>query len=314
MRQGDFKKAKEEIKALQEQLATLKKEKDKEAVKKLSKQLDALAKQLAKVAADKKLAENLAEKLAQAGIKKEDAKRLLESLKKKDLDQIRKSLEKRGLSKDMAAKMAKQLKQNSQAGSMAKKLAQAMKQASQQGSPGHQTADAAGLSQAGAQLGELEQLEQEMTELETTAAALNQAQSSVSGNCQGNGKNKGKGRGMGALGKGRGGLAQEESTAVSFKTERGKVKTTKGTIIGQFLVDGEQVKGEVDTNFVKLMGAAEREASDRISRDRIPRQFQKAVKTYFSNVQESLDKMKHQSKDHKNSPDAPRSKPDSGTD
>jgi len=93
---------------------------------------------------------------------------------------------------------------------------------------------------------------------------------------------------------GSGGLAPEESTDVDFKTEREKVKTTKGAIIGQFLVDGEQVKGEVSKEFVELMSSAEREASDRIKRDRIPRQYQKSVKSYFSNVQQSIEKMKHQ--------------------
>jgi len=84
---------------------------------------------------------------------------------------------------------------------------------------------------------------------------------------------------------GRGGLAKEEKTDVGFKTERGKVHTTKGAIVGQFLVEGEQVKGDVNKGYTELVAAAEREASDRINRDRIPRQYQKAVKSYFSNIQ-----------------------------
>lgn len=36
------------------------------------------------------------------------------------------------------------------------------------------------------------------------------------------------------------------------------------------------------------MTAGERDASDRINRDRVPRQYQKAVKEYFSNVQRSI--------------------------
>ncbi len=90
---------------------------------------------------------------------------------------------------------------------------------------------------------------------------------------------------MGSEGQGEGGLAAEETTAIDFKTERGKVHTGKGAIIGQFLVDGEQVKGEVTSGFVELVDAAEREASDRINRDRIPRQYHKAVKAYFSKIQ-----------------------------
>ena len=93
---------------------------------------------------------------------------------------------------------------------------------------------------------------------------------------------------MGGLGQGRGGLAPEAQAAIGFKTERGKVHTGKGAIIGQFLVDGQQVKGEVSTGFAEVISAAERDASDRINRNRVPRQYHKAVKDYFSNVQRSM--------------------------
>ena len=92
---------------------------------------------------------------------------------------------------------------------------------------------------------------------------------------------------MGKLGKGRGGLAPEQETNVAFKSERAKVHTGKGAIIGQFLVDGEQAKGEVKSVLAEVASAAERDASDRINRDRVPRQYQKAVKEYFSSVKRS---------------------------
>ena len=101
-------------------------------------------------------------------------------------------------------------------------------------------------------------------------------------------KQCGSGGGMGRMGRGRGGQAKMEQTDVDFKTERGKVHTGKGAIVGQFLVDGEQVKGEAKTDLVEVVSAAEREASDRINRDRIPRQYHKAVKAYFSNIQRSM--------------------------
>lgn len=90
---------------------------------------------------------------------------------------------------------------------------------------------------------------------------------------------------MGQMGEGRGGLAREEKTDVSFKTEKGKVTTTKGAIVGQFLVDGEQVKGDAKAGLAELVTAAEHDASDRINRDRIPRQYHKAVKEYFANLE-----------------------------
>jgi len=84
-------------------------------------------------------------------------------------------------------------------------------------------------------------------------------------------------------------LAPEEQTPVDFKTERAKVHTGKGAIIGQFLVDGEQAKGEVSTVLAEVATAAERDASDRINRDRVPRQYQKAVKAYFSTMKRYAD-------------------------
>jgi hypothetical protein len=93
---------------------------------------------------------------------------------------------------------------------------------------------------------------------------------------------------MGKMGQGRGGLAPEEDAAVGFKIQRGKVHTGKGAIIGQFLVDGEQVKGDVSPEFAEIVTAAERDASDAVSRDRIPRQYQEAVKEYFSDVKDMV--------------------------
>ncbi len=102
---------------------------------------------------------------------------------------------------------------------------------------------------------------------------------------------------MGRLGQGRGGLAPEQQTAVDFKVQRGKVHTGKGAIIGQFLFDGEQVKGEISPSFTEVVTAAEHEASDRINRNRVPRQYHKAIKAYFSNVQRSIKDAKLQKRD-----------------
>ena len=113
------------------------------------------------------------------------------------------------------------------------------------------------------------------------------------------------------MGQGRGGLAGEQQTKINFKTERGKVHTGKGAIIGQFLVDGEQLKGDVSGNLVDLVSAAERDASDRISRDRIPRQYQKAVKAYFSSVRRSLEDPKAKDGDAKSGNADPKTADDS---
>lgn len=283
---GDFKSAREEIKALKEQLATLKSEKDREFAARIGKQLDALAKQLENAAKN----ENLAKKLQQAGLDKDQVKKLMEKLSDKDIEQIKQKLEEKGLSQAAIDKLAKQLKRQQQAGNATKKLAQAMKQAATGSSPG-QMMD--GLQMAAGQLSDLEMVELEMGELDAAMATLQDSRSQIDkpcGRCRGSGcqQCEGRGQGMGKLGKGRGGMAPEQQTAVRFKTERGKVKTGRGAIIGQFEFEGEQVKGEVTTEFTELLSASEHDASDRINRNRIPRQYQKAVREYFSNVQRAV--------------------------
>ena len=86
------------------------------------------------------------------------------------------------------------------------------------------------------------------------------------------------------LGQGKGGTAPMEKTDVDFKVERQKVHTGKGAIIGQFQVDGEQVKGDTSKEAAEVVSAAEREASDLVHRDRIPKQYHAAIKAYFSNL------------------------------
>jgi hypothetical protein len=247
LKDGDFKSAKEEIKALQEQLATLKSDQDKELAAKISKQLDDIAKQLEKLAKDEKLAQQL----KQAGIKKEDLERMLENLKKADLEQLKKQLQEKGMSQQQIEKVVKQLERRQGAGSMAQRLAQAMKKGAQCNNPGQMGEAIAGLT---------------MATDDNISKPCSACKGAGCSRCQG------KRGGMGRLGQGRGGLAPERQTAVDFKVERGKVHTGKGAIIGQFLFDGEQVKGEVSPSFTEVVTAAEHEASDRINRNRVPRQ------------------------------------------
>lgn len=284
---GDFKAANEEIDKIKEQLATLKSEQDSETVKKLSEQLARLAKQIEQAAAD----DRLAAAMKKAGLSEEEAKRMLESLSKKDMDQLKQELADKGLTEKQIQKLAQQLKQHGEASEMAKQLAKKLGQAAEAAACGAAGEAMSGLSQAGAQLSELEQLEQEMGQLDSALAALENAKGDVGSN-PGEGSGQGgdqPGRGgMGPNGQGRGGRAREEKTDVGFKTERGKVHVGKGGITGEFLVDGAQVPGEIGTSVSEVVSAAERDASDRIKRDRIPRQYQTAVKAYFSNVRRSI--------------------------
>jgi len=293
---GDFKTAKDEMKNLKEQLAKLKEEGDKEAADRVAEQLAKLAQQIDQAA---KQEEKSKKALEEAGIKKEDAERMLDSLAKKDLEQLKKELAEKGLNQQQIEKLAKQLAQNQKAGEMAKQLAQNMRQGSK-AAQSDQAGEALGeLSLAAEQLGELEQLEQEMNQLESALAALENAKGGLGeGNKPGEGEGEKPGQsGMGKRGQGRGGRAPEEETNVGFKTQRGEVHTGRGAIVGQLRVDGEQIEGEVETSVSEVVAAAEREASDRVERDRIPRQYQSAVKAYFSNVRRSIRELQPQPND-----------------
>ncbi len=112
------------------------------------------------------------------------------------------------------------------------------------------------------------------------------------------------------MGQGKGGIAPEKKTDVDFKTERQKIHTGKGAIIGQFLIDGEQVRGDVSSGFGELVTASERQASDLIHRDRVPRQYHKAVKGYFSHLQESNAKKPPAKQEVPQGPASPSIEPD----
>ncbi len=172
---GDFKSAKEEINKIKEQLATLKSEEDKEMAKQLSKRLNDLSKQLEKLAENKELRQEL----EQAGIKKEDVDRMLENLSKKDLDQVKKQLEQKGLGQKQIESLANKLQQQQKAGSAAKGLSKSLKKAAKCENPGQSGEAMGGLSQAADQLSDLETLEQEMSQLDSTIESLQQAKNEL---------------------------------------------------------------------------------------------------------------------------------------
>lgn len=289
LQQGDFKAAKEELQQLREKLARLETPEQRAAAEQMVKQLENIAKQLEEISKNKALEQ----KLAQAGVKEEGLKRMLENLRKEDIDQLRQQLEKQGWTQEQIQQMVQQLQEQQTAGAMAQKLAQAMQAGSMQAGA-LQTGEAMeGLSQAAEMLGEMEMAEMEMAQMEATLAELRSARgkmgcSSCNGKgCSrcggGEGERMGQGQGMGKRpGQGQGGIAPEEETDVAFKIEKAKVHTGRGAIIGQTLVEGEQVAGEAAASVSEVMVAAERDASDRINRDRVPRQYHKAIREYFS--------------------------------
>jgi hypothetical protein len=318
LKQGDFKSAQESIKQLQEQLATLKKDGDKQLAEQMQKQLDDLAKQLEKLGST----EEIQKKLEQAGLKKEDVERMLERLSKEDMEKIRDQLEKSGLTQQQIGRMTEQLQKKQGAAENMQSMAKAMSKAAQSAGQGQGQDAASSLEQANDQLSDLESLEQEKNQLESAMSELNQARGDCSGDGEGkgegegeglglglgqNGRGQGDGGGQGSLGRGSGGRGPREQTATAFKIERAKVETTEGKIVGQFLVDGEQIKGEASEEFVELIAAAERDATDSVEKSRIPRQYHKAMREYFARLpgQPKLPPPDAADSNSKTDPDAP---------
>ncbi|MEE9296227.1 MAG: hypothetical protein V3W34_14870 [Phycisphaerae bacterium] len=281
---GDFKSAREQLKLQQQMLAELAKNENPQQIQAIQKQLDSLARQLEKLAKD----ERLAQKLQQAGLKQEDIERMLKNLTPEDVERIKQQLAKQGLSQQAVSQLMQKLQQKLGARQLADKLAQALQQAAASCAAGQPGQAADGLESAAGQLSNLEMLEQEMNQIDAMMAEARGARCSL---CTTGNNPVPTGMGPNMM-SGRGGLARETQTSVSFAKHRQKVKTTRGAIIGQYLVDGEQYKGEIAPAVHELITAAESDATDAIDRARIPRRYHKAVKNYFSDIQEELAKAK----------------------
>lgn len=301
---GDFKAARDAVREMKEKLAKMAVLNDPEKQKEMQEQLEKLAKQLEQVAKQKQRKEQLKKEMQSAGLDPETAKRLLENLTKQDIQKALEEMKKNGASQKQLEEMAKKCKACQNAGSQGSSLAEAMQQAAQAMKSDAGMADAAAaLEQMGDQLNASEQLQQQLGELDAMLADAQDMKNEMSdgdndGDCQncggkgcskcgGSGKRQGRG-GMGRLGRGRGGRADDQETAVRFKKERTPVHTTAGSIIGKMFIDGEQIRGDVSSEAVELMAAAQRDATDAINKNKIPNQYSDAVKSYFSRSRRAI--------------------------
>ena len=58
--------------------------------------------------------------------------------------------------------------------------------------------------------------------------------------------------------------------------------TTPGSINSQRFVSGEQYKGEVLQEFVEAAISAQRDATDAVTREQVPRMYHSSVRNYFT--------------------------------
>lgn len=324
MAKGDFKSAQQAMAEIQAKLSTTPKtEAEKQQAEELKAQLAKVSAKIDQIAKDDKA---IKDKLSNAGLSDKEIKQAIQNLSDKKMDALAKQLANKGLSQQQANQLMQQLAKRAAASDAAKQMAKNMASACQSGQPGQQgqqsqqgqqggnsgqQSDTAGLSAAAQQLSEMESLQQEMNQIASAMADVNSAKDDLGNACKecngtgmcngkpcsacggsgmgqnGQGQGQGQGPGMGpSAGQGQGGVAPSAQTAFKAVERRTSVITKEGSIISQKFINGEQIKGEVLTPFKDAMISAERDVTDAIEREQIPRQYQSSVKNYFTRARE----------------------------
>jgi hypothetical protein len=88
------------------------------------------------------------------------------------------------------------------------------------------------------------------------------------------------------MGIGAGGLREQQKTDINTVQKRAPLNTKPGQIISQQFIDGEQFKGGASPEFRDATIAAQRDVSDAIAREQIPRAIQKPVAEFFKRSQQ----------------------------
>jgi hypothetical protein len=229
----------------------------------------------------------------------EEAKKLLNEMSKMDPKQLEKELQKRlgekGMDQKQIQDLAKKLQQDQECKKamqqMAKKMQNAADQCKKQcqgqqpgkGEGEAQPGQGDAMSDAMQQMSEMEMAEQMMNELE---AQMSDLQDTREGMCQGKGGKKSDkiGEQGGNEGLGYGHKVGKETGAHGYKASKIKNLNNNGQIIGQMLVDGPQVKGEIGAEVKEAVSSAVRDASDAIERESIPRQYHELTRKYFESL------------------------------
>jgi hypothetical protein len=217
------------------------------------------------------------DELTKLGLTPEELEKALENMSKEDDQALKEMLSKKGLSQEQIAKMMNQVKKNREACKSACKLAKCLKEGA--GKQGQDGEGMKALAKAGQQLSELEALQQELDSLNASMADLDSLKEQL-GQC--NGQCQIPGPGLGKQGIGQGGVAEKQTTDFKLEAKRSPVNSLPGSIISQKFIDGEQFKGDASKDFVEAAMAAQREVSDAIAKEQIPRPLQGPIKKYFN--------------------------------
>jgi DNA repair exonuclease SbcCD ATPase subunit len=258
LKQGDFKKAINELNKIAEKLKSG--QLTPEEKKQLEKQLSQMKEQLQKMANVEERKKQLEEQLKKAGVPQEQVQQELAKLDAQagDMQKMQELAEKIGemqkaLSQDDVEKALQSLE-------MTKGDLQQMMQALEQ----------------------MEMLDDLMNEIQDMKNAM------VCKNCGGAGcpacNNQNRGRGQGFRRGAEGSRDEEEDSTKSFDSKVSQKIRPKGKMEVTALVSGKQVKGEsilIDQDSLQAEAAA---ATDAINQQNIPREYKKHAKEYFENV------------------------------
>jgi hypothetical protein len=264
---GDFKKAADQIKALQEKLKSDKLTPNEK--KALKNQLGEMAKKLNDLA-------NMAER-------------------KKQLDQ---ALKNGGLSKEQHAREMEKLKQQAKSLKQLEQLAGKLGEAQKALERGDTKQAAEGLGMTEKQLSDMAQQLEEMEALDGAMAevmdaknglnmdAMNQLGDGMSG---GNGFSDRRSNGNNGRGRGRGaGDRPEAADQTALYTTKVNQQLRKGKAVFQgFTKPGKTVKGESTIDIQSELEAAGAGAADALSNQRIPKSVEKHVRSYYDQLNKS---------------------------
>jgi hypothetical protein len=274
MKQGDWQKAIEEIEKLAKDLREGKL--DDETKQQLAKQLQQMKEKL----------EAAAQAHQQA---MDDLKKQIEQLRKQG------NLAKAGELQQKLDKLQQQQPQMNRLQQMAQQMGQ-IQQGLQQGA-GQQAADAM------AQLAQhLDQMQQEMNELEMLDAAMDQLElakdAMACAECQGAGCEGCQGGfGMGfsrslteggmGMGEGRGrGPRPEERNATNLRDTRVRQKPRQGAAVFGGMVEGPNIKGEVEQSIQEEMTTLSAEPADPLTSERLSKSRRQHAEQYFQMLRE----------------------------
>jgi hypothetical protein len=296
LKEGDFKKALDEIEELKRQLA--KGDLDGKKQEELKNQLADMQKKLQDaVDGQKKLENDLEKQIANAQKQipnPEELKKQIQDLinqgRKEDAEKLRQQAQKmaENLEKmqQQLAKMQQNGPQMQQLQDMANKLGQCAACMGEGDKAGAQKA----LEALQKELGQMQMNAEELVMLDMALDQIAECKGDCNGEggqfgMDGNGKGKGKGdfaRGAGQ-GEGKRDIAKDD---VAFRESHVSQNIGKGKAVITGEVDGPNIKGVVQQEIQQQIEASKREASDTVIRQRLPRNQRDHAKEYFDALRE----------------------------